>query len=166
MTVYHKLLVKLTPISLTISFNLIKNKRKQEIYYISWWWETPMLPFSIKRNGFCFSTYLNPCLPEPFSVTCLAKEGWLQPPPWIFATKPPGLMILVLEDSYEILLSIPKKYQLPFIWCHNDFLMMSKSWKTGFYIFQVKIGQISNFCQNLYVILIWFLANWERKWLL
>ena len=39
-------------------------------------------------------------------------------------------MIFKVKDSYEPLLSFDtKKYQKPFIWRHNDVLMMSKSQK-------------------------------------
>ena len=56
-----------------------------------------------------FVKNVKPRLPEPFFVTRLPK-GWLSLP-WIFAVKPPILMILVLGDRYESPLYIDtKKY--------------------------------------------------------
>ena len=97
-----------------------------------------MKPAELKKglvdffNDLCFYMFeLNPRLPEPFFVTRLPWGGGLPPLPY-FDVKPPILMILVLDDRYESLLSIhtkkvPIALHLMSQWCFND-VRVKKTW--------------------------------------
>ena len=85
--------------SLRNSMILRENTGSKDILWIS-----TLVIFAIKL----LLIWFNPRLPQPFFVTRLPKGG-LPTSPYIFAVKPPILMILILGDRYESPLSIDTK---------------------------------------------------------
>ena len=90
---------------------------------------------------------LNPHLPEPFFVMPLPK-GVGTTFSLDFCCKASNSYDLGTGGGMSLLFPLipKKKYQQPFIWRHNDNLMVSESRKTAFFRFFMKIGQISSGC--------------------
>ena len=124
-------------------------------------------PFHFWYLGFSMKqpTLLNPL--KVFFVTRLPKEGWLLPLPIFLLSKRPIVMLLVLEDRYEPLLSVdtnnvPVDHHWTSQWLTLD------GQKTGCNWVSLKKGPSFDFLPK--ILIKWdfdgFLANYEKKWLL